>query len=167
MESKTETPPHGILKHDKKTDGKEKQFHWNEDNLEENEKIKKELNPQKIIEPKTPYSYHKEGDDENDTIVIETQEEEKEEIKTKGEKPKVVEERVQKQTENKAEEKSEWDEESEEEGEVIHDPNFEKKRKAHYNEFEMIKKMKEEGKLDDEVDEEEEEDDDDVVIVVT
>ena len=41
--SNNKTESHGILKHDKKMDSKHKNFHWNEENLKENEIIKKEL----------------------------------------------------------------------------------------------------------------------------
>jgi hypothetical protein len=158
---------HGILKVSKK-DTTVKKFHWNEDNLEENEKIQKELvcfsffkiqNPTKITEPKTPYSY---WNQENEDIieVPHLQEEENEtEIKQEGKKKDAL--PIIQPTE-----KSEWDEseeEEEEEGEIIHDPNFEKKRKAHYNEFEMIKKMRQQQQ--DEEDEEEEEEEEEIVIV--
>eukprot|EP00887_Chlorella_sp_A99_P002378 scaffold10.g2378.t1 len=39
---------------------------WDEDNLEENERIKKELNPRKIEEPKTPYLSPMETEDEEE-----------------------------------------------------------------------------------------------------
>lgn len=39
---------------------------WDEQNLEENERIKLELNPTKIDEPKTPY--HRNEEDEDDSL---------------------------------------------------------------------------------------------------
>ncbi|EFN54038.1 hypothetical protein CHLNCDRAFT_136100 [Chlorella variabilis] len=39
---------------------------WDEENLEENERIKKELNPRKIDEPKTPYLSPMDTDEEGD-----------------------------------------------------------------------------------------------------
>ncbi|KAH7624773.1 hypothetical protein Ndes2526B_g00142 [Nannochloris sp. 'desiccata'] len=41
---------------------------WDEDNLEENERIKKELNPRKIDEPKTPYLSPQATEDEEEML---------------------------------------------------------------------------------------------------
>lgn len=55
-----------------KKQGKKKRggVQWDEHNLEENERIKLELNPTKIDEPKTPYHYREEDSLSDDSLEI-------------------------------------------------------------------------------------------------
>lgn len=91
---------------------KSKHFQWDEDNLKENDDIKSSMVFTKIDEPKTPYHTPKEYTE--DRIH---------EIESLSSLEDIQDPQI----------------EYSEESEVVHDPNFEAKRKNHYNEFQMKK----------------------------
>jgi hypothetical protein len=119
---------------------KVKKAQWNEENLQENDIIKASMTFTKIEEPKTPYHSHLEvSDDVQDEI---------------DHIPTLEMEKIDEITDEK---------EEYEETEVVHDPDFEKKRRAHYNEFQMKGLLK--RKYDDE-EEDEDEDEKEVTPII-